>query len=446
MSGSTELEADPQVSESPILEVKGLKKHYEQSEGFLDRLFSAQKKVKALDGVDFTVGKGEIVAVVGESGCGKSTLARAIANLDRPTEGEVMFRGDDIAKLPEKQMRPYRRHIQMIFQNALASLNPRQTIRSNLKKPLEVHGIGQSDAERNGRAREELERVGLKPSHMDRYPHQFSGGQQQRIAIARGLTLEPDLLIADEPVSALDVSVQAQILNLLDDLRRDLGISIVFIAHDLSVVRHISDRVLVMYLGKIVEQGPTRELFDDPSHPYTLSLLSAVPRIDGADHQTDRVILEGTVPSPESPPPGCRFHTRCPVVIPPESWTGNQEGFKAVFLFRKRVERGNIDPGKIRSSLSSDETDVDDHMVANRIVRELLPVDREVLPTTAVDVVTAAAEAIVENNREQALELLVENFHTPCEEDVPAEYDIEDNHTSVCHRHGTEFSSINGVM
>jgi oligopeptide transport system ATP-binding protein len=290
----------------PLLEVRNLKKYFPIKGGILSKTIG---HVQAVDGISFKLFPGETVGLVGESGCGKSTAARAILRLIEPTGGEVLFEGEDILKLGKKPMRSLRRQMQIIFQDPYASLNPRMTVASIVGEPLEIHKIAK------GRQKEEavaniLEKVGLRPEHMRRYPHEFSGGQRQRIGIARALALNPKLIIGDEPVSALDVSIQAQVINLLEDLQQEFNLTYLIIAHDLSVVEHISDRVAVMYLGKIVEMATDRELYENPSHPYTEALLSAVPRPDPTIKK-QRIILAGDVPSPINPPSGCRFHTRC---------------------------------------------------------------------------------------------------------------------------------------
>ncbi|NEU58809.1 ABC transporter ATP-binding protein [Halorussus sp. MSC15.2] len=425
-------ETDAATDAEPLLRVEGLQKYFEEADGFLDKLVGDAGKVQAVDGVDLTVRSGETLAVVGESGCGKSTLGQTILNLHTPTGGSVEYKGEDLAGLSAKEMRPYRRDLQMIFQDPLASLNPRQTVGNIVKAPMEVHGIGDDDEDRTERAKELLERVGLKAGHVDRYPHQFSGGQQQRVGIARALALEPELVIADEPVSALDVSVQAQILNLLDELQDEFGLSLVFIAHNLSVVRHIADRVAVMYLGRIVETAPVEELFENPQHPYTKSLLSSVPRIDAAD-RTDRVILEGTVPSPLDPPSGCRFHTRCPAVIPPDDWPGTQQQFKDGFTFRNRVLAGEIDPDAVRERLGADGETSDDE-VAARIVEQSLPGDPADLPPEAAEAVRETAAALAAGDEDRAADRIADEFTSPCEREDPRTVAAGDEHTATCHR------------
>ncbi len=298
------------LSGEELLAVDSLTKYFPVTRGILFQKEVAS--VKAVDGVTFAIKEGETLGVVGESGCGKSTMARCIMRLLDPTSGRVVFRGKDITKLSRAQMRPFRREMMMIFQDPYASLNPRKRVGFIVAEGLEVHRIG-TPAEIKRRAQELLEIVGLSPEHYNRFPHEFSGGQRQRIGVARALAVNPKLVVCDEPVSALDVSVQAQILNLLKDLQRDFGLTYVFIAHDLNVVRHISDRVLVMYLGKIVEASPRSSLYHEPKHPYTGALLSAVPVPDPEiGRARQRIVLEGDVPNPINPPAACRFHPRCP--------------------------------------------------------------------------------------------------------------------------------------
>ncbi|BAD40096.1 ABC transporter ATP-binding protein [Symbiobacterium thermophilum] len=299
------------MSAAPLLEVRDLYKHFVLPRSLLSRALTGQghRVVQAVNGVSFALQQGETLGLVGESGSGKSTLGRTILRLYEPTRGEVRFDGQDVFRLDAAGLRRFRQQAQIVFQNPYASLNPRKTVRQILAVPLALRGL--SRRERQEEAAALMERVGLSPQHLDRYPHQFSGGQRQRIGIARALAMHPRLIVADEPVSALDVSVQAQIINLLEDLQQELGLTYLFISHDLSVVRHLSTRVAVMYLGQIVELSPTEPLFEEPLHPYTRALLSAAP----GQGRRERIILQGAPPSPLDPPPGCPFHPRCPAVV-----------------------------------------------------------------------------------------------------------------------------------
>ena len=291
----------------PLLDIRGLVKHFPVKSGIFSRVSA---HVRAVDGVDFHVNDGETLAIVGESGCGKSTVGRLVLRLLEPTAGQVRFEGEDLLALAPEQMRARRRRLQVIFQDPYASLNPRMTVGAMLGEPLMLHGLATDERSRGARVAELLELVGLRPDHARRYPHEFSGGQRQRIAIARALAVEPRLIVADEPVSALDVSIQAQVINLMRALQKRFGLAYIFISHDLAVVKHIADRIAVMYLGKIVETATTEELFRSPRHPYTRALLAAVPLPDPTVVR-ERALLEGDIPSALNPPSGCPFHTRC---------------------------------------------------------------------------------------------------------------------------------------
>ena len=295
--------------ETPLVQVRNLKKHFAVTGGVLPR---TRAWVKAVDGVSFDLFEGETLALVGESGCGKSTTGRVILRLLEATEGEIRFDGEDVRAMGSAELRQLRRRAQIIFQDPFASLNPRMTVGEMLKEVLRVHRLGGDKEGRNSRVRELLDTAGLLPGHADRYPHEFSGGQRPRIGIARALSVEPDFIVCDEPVSALDVSVQAQVVNLLSDLQEEFGLSYLFIAHDLALVEHVSDRVAVMYLGRIVETGPVGTVYSDPRHPYTRALMSAAPRPEPPRaNRPRRIVLEGDVPSPIDPPAGCPFNPRC---------------------------------------------------------------------------------------------------------------------------------------
>ncbi len=331
-----------------LVELTDLKMYFPIKSGIvLDRHVG---DIKAVDGVSLEIKRGETLGLVGESGCGKSTVGRTILRLYEPTEGTILFAGQDITRLGESEMRPLRRRMQMIFQDPYSSLNPRHSVGRIIGEPMTTHGIA-SRREANARVRELLQIVGLPADAGSRYPHEFSGGQRQRVGLARALSLNPDLIVADEPVSALDVSIQAQIINLLENLQSEFELTYLFIAHDLAVVRHISDRIAVMYLGTIVELSPAEELYDNPLHPYTISLLTAVPIPDPViERQRERILLAGDLPSPANPPPACRFHTRCPYVQPTRCKTDVPalrklaDGHLASCHWAEDIKEGRIQP------------------------------------------------------------------------------------------------------
>ncbi|WP_042478879.1 ABC transporter ATP-binding protein [Bacillus ndiopicus] len=335
------------MAKKELLKVEGLKQYFPIKGGFLGRTVN---HVKALDGVSFTIYEGETVSIVGESGCGKSTTGRAILRLEEPTEGTVEFQGTDLTKISKKEMRKFRKDLQIIFQDPYASINPRQTVASVLNEAMHIQNVLPPN-QRRARIEELLETVGLRPYQADRYPHEFSGGQRQRIGIARALSVDPKLIICDEAVSALDVSIQAQVLNLLEELQEEYGLTYLFISHDLGVVRHISDRIIVMYLGKIVEIADKTSLFENPQHPYTKALLSAIP-VPDPDAKKERIILKGDVPSPIDPPNGCRFHTRCPFATDkcrteePQLRTSDlmKEGHQAACHYMEDITNGKMQP------------------------------------------------------------------------------------------------------
>lgn len=336
----------------PLVEVDGLKKYFTPDSGlFAGFAFDPgqfppitvdRERVKAVDDVSFEIRRGETLGLVGESGCGKSTLGRTILRLLEPTDGRIYFKGEDLADAAGEELRRKRAEMQMIFQDPMSSLDPRMTIGEIIEEPMRAHGL-LDDEGREAHAKELLEKVGLDPAHYTRYPHEFSGGQRQRVNFARALSVEPDFVVCDEPVSALDVSVQAQVLNVMEDLQEEFGLTYLFIAHDLSVIRHISDRVAVMYLGNVVELAEKEELFENPQHPYTQALLESIPVPDPRDRGA-RGVLEGEVPSPVDPPSGCRFRTRCPELIAPAAYDLTEEEWAHTRALVRAVKRRSFEP------------------------------------------------------------------------------------------------------
>ncbi|WP_435344528.1 dipeptide ABC transporter ATP-binding protein [Haloarchaeobius sp. HRN-SO-5] len=428
----------------PLLHVEDLRKYFSQADDLLDKWLATEPQtVKAVDGVSLDIYEGETLGLVGESGCGKSTTGRTILQLLEPTSGTVVYAGDDLIGGGSGDLREKRRDLQMIFQDPLSSLDPRMTVGQTIVEPLKIHGLPEDTGDRSARearrdrAVELMEAVGLDPAQFDRYPHEMSGGQRQRVGIARALAVDPDFIVADEPVSALDVSVQAQILNLLEDLQEEFGLTYLFIAHDLSVVRHICDRVAVMYLGKVVESAPTVELFDDPRHPYTQALLSSIPRPDPLADTDDRVILKGDVPSPIDPPSGCNFRTRCPQVIQPDGLNVDQELYREVMNYRERVEDRDIPVDVVREATAEREerataAATDGGANTEAVVDEILDREFDTRPTGEVgDVVARATERLVDDDWEDAADLLREHFESPCEREEPTRGDGP--HPAACH-------------
>ncbi|MFC6962019.1 ABC transporter ATP-binding protein [Halocatena marina] len=417
MSNATSEETRKQ-SDDALLEVNGLTKHFDQGSGFLSGFFDSDQ-VRAVEDVSFKIKPGETLGLVGESGCGKSTLARTILQLVKPTDGEVRFKGRDLTELDGEDLRAQRRDMQMIFQDPQSSLDPRMKVGPIVEEPMRAHGLNEES--REARARELLEKVGLDPHHYNRYPHQFSGGQRQRINLARALSVNPDFIVCDEPVSSLDVSIQAQVLNTMSALQEEFGLTYLFIAHDLSVIRHISDRVAVMYLGRIVELAEKEDLFENPQHPYTRALLSSIP-VPDPRAKGQRGVLEGDVPSPIDPPSGCRFRTRCPELICPSEYNLNERQWSSVRAFVRAVDRRTFEP----------ETE---HTLRERFFGDIS------LRGDAADIVDQAISRVLEGEWDEANQLLDEGFaqKSICAREEPA-YEVapeygSDRHFAACHLH-----------
>jgi peptide/nickel transport system ATP-binding protein len=426
------------------LDVQGLKKYYDTG-GFL-----GSDPVKAVDGVSFEVKEGETLGLVGESGCGKTTLGRTILNLETATEGRVMSDGRDVSSISGKELREWQRDAQMVFQDPDSSLNDRMTVGEIIREPLDAHDW-KTPQERRDRVHDLLEKVGLQEEHYFRYPHQFSGGQSQRIGIARALALEPEFLVLDEPVSALDVSVQARIINLLEELQDELGLTYLFIAHDLSVVRHIADRTAVMYLGEVMELGPTEQVFTDPAHPYTESLLSAIP---GSIADTGkRITLRGTPPSPRDPPSGCRFSTRCPAKIRPDEYSLSGHQWEAVdelySVFRARANAEFELVAEIKQRLGIEESETVDELLVSLFEGATVDDDGSIdLPMGDEEaaIIRDAAELARGGDDEAAGSRIKDAFGSVCSEEHPEAKAVGENRESRCLRHGDEYESPDTVI
>lgn len=430
-AGAVELDLDP---DEPLVQVDGLCKHYEDSQGLIEWALSRSPgKVRAVDGVSFEIERGETLGVVGESGCGKSTLARTIMGLHEPTEGTVLFGGKDVSEQVGDDRKRFARRAQIVFQDPSSCLDPRLTLREIVREPLDIHQVG-ARVHRNERVAELVERVGLSTDQLDRYPSEFSGGQRQRIGIARALALDPELIVLDEPTSALDVSVQAQILNLLQEIQEEYDLTYLFISHDLSVIRYLSNRVMVMYLGKIAEMGPAEAIFEEPAHPYTEILLDSAP---SKGTETDgKQVMNVDVPSPRNPPKGCRFHTRCPVVLPPDKhgMEFEQDDWLAVFDYKLRLRSGRLDTDKLTELAEQHDQQVEDTERMKALVRDACSLPQSLPDSTAEELLENSLSALVAGDVDTALERMEADFESPCEQRHPPDVQIHDDHRSACLR------------
>jgi peptide/nickel transport system ATP-binding protein len=420
----------------PLVEVEELTKYFFENDSIVDRLVGAERvAIRAVDGISFEIGRGETLGLVGESGCGKSTAGETLLRLQEPTDGTVRFDGQSVFDLDSAGLKKFRRNAAIVFQDPFSSLDPRMTIGETVRQPLDVHDWP-ADASgkaartrREERVRELLERVGLSADQFERYPHEFSGGQRQRIGIARALALDPDFVVLDEPTSALDVSVQAQVLNLLEDLQDDFDLTYLLISHDLSVIRHICDRVAVMYLGELVEIGPSEAVFSDPRHPYTSALLESALRPSTDERDREIETLTGDVPSPRNPPSGCRFRTRCPAVIPPSGLDLDQAEFRAVATVGDRVRSREIDLAGAREYADTHaEGEPGAEAVVDRLMNRLLDVD---LPDRHRKQVREALRALVEDDWEGAVEAL-SAYESICGRVSPV-LQSDREHPAACH-------------
>lgn len=441
MGDSEMSESDPGHlgAEDALVEVRNLTKHYPITKGMMK---TEVGRIRAVDGIDFDIRRGETLGLVGESGCGKSTAATSMLRLEEPTDGTVIFDNEDITSYDKEQLKDFRREAQLIFQNPDSSFDPRMSVGESIAEPLRIHGVGPR-SRREEIASDLLDRVGMDGDDIYRYPHEFSGGQKQRIALARALVVNPKLIVADEPVSALDVSIQASVLNLINEVQEEFGLSILFISHDMGVIQEVCDRVAVMYLGEIVEIGPTQELFANPQHPYTRALLSSIPRPDPRQRGLGKR-LTGDVPSPSNPPRGCNFHTRCPEVIQPDGYDFEQEHWRSVMDLRVRLERQGIDTEAVEKFAgieSGDETHEVSDADLERELRSEFDIPDELADPDAEAVLQEALTKIITDEAEQAMELLSEEFETVCEAEEPELVETAAGHPAACHLHteGVDF-------
>ncbi|MGZ0747975.1 ABC transporter ATP-binding protein [Haloparvum sp. AD34] len=444
------------TADDALVEVEGLKKYFDVSSGVFERLFgTATPPVRAVDDVSFSIEKGDVMGIAGESGCGKTTLGKVLVQLYEPTEGTIRFDGEDVTELTREEETEFRQRVQMIFQDPFESLNPRMTVYDAVSEPLRINDMLDSYQERREKVVETLNDVGLAPgdAYLDSFPQELSGGERQRVAIARAMVVDPEFVVCDEPVSMLDVSIRAGVLNLMKELRDEYGLTYLFISHDLSLIRYMCNKTAIMYLGDMVEYGPTDEVVDDPKHPYSEALFDAVPVADPT-RERKRANVTGDIPSPRYPPEGCKFHTRCANIIPPESWDGTQDAFRRVHMFKRRVLDG----------LSVDDLDADpeatpddrlkDQVLSRGLALTGLPEEyaleseREMaegrgvdvsefeVPPAAQETIEEAASHIVDGDTDAAADAVRSEFVSICETDRPANRAASESVQTACHLYG----------
>jgi len=453
------------TADDALVEVEGLKKHFDVSDGVFERIFgTATPAVRAVDDVSFSIEQGDVMGIAGESGCGKTTLGKVLVKLYEPTEGTITFDGEDVTEMTREEETEFRQRVQMIFQDPFESLNPRMTVYDAVSEPLRINDMLDSYQERREKVVETLNDVGLAPgdAYLDSFPQELSGGERQRVAIARAMVVDPDFVVCDEPVSMLDVSIRAGVLNLMKELREEYGLTYLFISHDLSLIRYMCNKTAIMYLGDMVEYGPTDEVVDDPKHPYSEALFDAVPVADPTQERK-RANVTGDIPSPRYPPEGCKFHTRCANIIPPDSWTGSQDVFRRVHTFKRRILNGfsvedlDMDP----------EAEPDDRLERQVISRGLeltgLPEEyaeaseREVtegrgvdvasleIPTDARETVEEVASLVVAGETDAAADAVRSAFVSVCETDRPSLRDASESVQAACHLYeGDEDAPLGG--
>lgn len=421
------------ASADVLVSVQDLTKHYPITAGLMKREVG---RTRAVDGISFDIRRGETLGLVGESGCGKSTAATTLLRLEEPTSGTVVFDGEDITGFEEGELKRFRRRAQMIFQDPTSSFDPRMTVGESVTEPLVIHGV-RNRHRRREIARDLLERVGLSPNAVDRYPHEFSGGQKQRIAFARALVVNPEFVVADEPVSALDVSVQAELLSLMADIQVEFGLSILLISHDMAVVEEVCDRVAVMYLGEIVEIGPTERVFAEPQHPYTRALLASIP--DPNPRRRGRGIeLSGEVPDPANPPSGCRFHTRCPEIIPPDDYSLPQAEWRGLMDLRVRLRERGITLSAVKDFVDT-QTQAPSTADMRMAIRDEFGLPDRLSDQQAETALQRTLDDIMDGNEAAALSQLEAAFPTPCIQEPPSQHTPAPDTRSACHLHDDRF-------